>query len=292
MTYNPSTPQPSEIPSQSQTRFLTNFTLFNQYFGQDHTPAGNVITLATNTAPIVITSAGHGLSTGNMVTVYDITGIEGNTPVAWPINGNTFTITVIDVNTFSLQGSDATGYPAYLTGTGNFSSASYLYGYHKQLTAATGLTSDPQAGAAGGQIYSKFPRDPEGNSTFDNPDFFFRNSSIVDQLTRLFNNAQTSTTGKLIQQSWGFVTPWGLIINVGFVPDPASAPSGKFSKPYSTVNYGVVVGCANPGSTRNFVVAVAPLGSDPNMLTKFGINIDFPSSSGFKFNLYYISMGI
>ena len=64
------------------------------------------ITGATNASPIVITSAAHGLTTGTLVT---ISGVLGNTAA----NG-TFTVTVIDPNTFSLQGS--TGNGAYTSG--------------------------------------------------------------------------------------------------------------------------------------------------------------------------------
>lgn len=36
MTYNPSIPQPTDIPSQSQAQFLTNFTQLNTIFAEDH----------------------------------------------------------------------------------------------------------------------------------------------------------------------------------------------------------------------------------------------------------------
>jgi hypothetical protein len=61
---------------------------------------------ATNANPIVITSANHGLSTGNQI---QITGVLGNIGA----NG-TWTITAIDGNSFSLNGSIGTG--AYTSG--------------------------------------------------------------------------------------------------------------------------------------------------------------------------------
>lgn len=64
------------------------------------------ITGATNASPVVITSANHGLSTGQQVTV---AGVGGNTNA----NG-TFTVTAIDANSFSLNGS--TGNSAYTSG--------------------------------------------------------------------------------------------------------------------------------------------------------------------------------
>lgn len=71
-------------------------------------PTGT-ITNVTGTSPIVVTSAGHGLETGATVT---ITGVLGKTGT----NG-TWTITVIDGDTFSLDGSNA---PAAYTGGGTW----------------------------------------------------------------------------------------------------------------------------------------------------------------------------
>ena len=64
------------------------------------------VTNATYTAPVVITSTAHGLTTGAYVTV---SGVIGNTGA----NG-TFLITKVDDNTFSLVGS--TGTTTYTSG--------------------------------------------------------------------------------------------------------------------------------------------------------------------------------
>lgn len=64
------------------------------------------VTGATNASPIVITSANHGLQTGTRVNVENV---GGNTAA----NGY-WTITRIDANTFSLDGS--TGNGAYTSG--------------------------------------------------------------------------------------------------------------------------------------------------------------------------------
>lgn len=63
--------------------------------------ATGTITAATNAVPIVVTSAAHGLTTGASV---KITGVEGNTAA----NG-TWTITVVDADTFSLDDSAGDG---------------------------------------------------------------------------------------------------------------------------------------------------------------------------------------
>jgi hypothetical protein len=64
------------------------------------------ITGATKASPIVITSVAHGLVTGNTV---NVSGVGGNTAA----NG-TFTITAVDANSFSLNGT--TGNAAYTLG--------------------------------------------------------------------------------------------------------------------------------------------------------------------------------
>lgn len=64
------------------------------------------ITAASNASPIVITSAAHGLSTGTRVT---ISGVGGNTAA-----NDTFVVTVVSADTFSLDSS--TGNGAYTSG--------------------------------------------------------------------------------------------------------------------------------------------------------------------------------
>lgn len=64
------------------------------------------ITAASNASPIVITSAGHGLTTGSRVT---ISGVAGNTAA----NG-TWVITRVDADTFRLDSSAGSG--AYSSG--------------------------------------------------------------------------------------------------------------------------------------------------------------------------------
>lgn len=54
------------------------------------------ITAATNAANCQITSAGHGLATGNTVVIQGVTGMT-------QLNGNTYTITVVDANNFLLN---------------------------------------------------------------------------------------------------------------------------------------------------------------------------------------------
>lgn len=72
-----------------------------------------VVTAATNASPIVITSVGHGLVTGQRVM---LAGVGGNTAA-----NSTFTVTVVDVDHFALNGSVGNG--SYTSG-GNWSAVS------------------------------------------------------------------------------------------------------------------------------------------------------------------------
>lgn len=74
--------------------------------------SGQAITGATNANPIVITANGHGLQTGDTAVIHSV---QGNTAA----NG-TWTVTRVDANTFSLNGS--TGNGAYTSTTGQFAS--------------------------------------------------------------------------------------------------------------------------------------------------------------------------
>lgn len=64
-------------------------------------PTRKTVTGATNASPIVLTAASHGYSTGDRVAVWEVLGNRA-------ANG-LWTITVLDVNTFELNGSTGAG---------------------------------------------------------------------------------------------------------------------------------------------------------------------------------------
>ena len=68
-----------------------------------------IISGATNANPCQITSTNHNLLTGSVIT---ITGVLGMTQ----LNGNTYVITVVDANNFTLNGIDSTAYGTYTSG--------------------------------------------------------------------------------------------------------------------------------------------------------------------------------
>jgi hypothetical protein len=77
-----------------------------------------VITGATQANPAIITSVNHGLVTDLQITINDVVGMT-------QLNGNIYTITVINANTFSLNGIDSTAYTAYVS-DGNWTATGYF----------------------------------------------------------------------------------------------------------------------------------------------------------------------
>lgn len=67
------------------------------------------ITGATQANPCVITATAHGLSTGATIEINDVVGMT-------ELNGNTYTITKVDADSFSLDSTDSTAYTAYTSG--------------------------------------------------------------------------------------------------------------------------------------------------------------------------------
>jgi len=67
------------------------------------------ITDATQDSPVVITSAGHDLTTGDEIYIASVGGMT-------EINNLPFIVTVIDSDTFSLDGVDGSDYTAYTSG--------------------------------------------------------------------------------------------------------------------------------------------------------------------------------
>lgn len=92
----------------------------NIYAAQDVVGINLSVTGATNASPIVITTAAHGLSTGDVVT---IASVGGNTAA----NG-TFRITVVSSTTFQLDGS---------TGNGSYTSGGTVAKWHRLQNVAS-----------------------------------------------------------------------------------------------------------------------------------------------------------
>ena len=108
---------------KDRQQFYNLWPKFPTYFQQG--PSATVtlkgtITGATNANPVAVTSVAHGLNTNALVT---ITGVLGMVQ----ING-TFTITVLDANTFSLNGTLGTTFGTYTSG-GSWTSTNQTFSF-------------------------------------------------------------------------------------------------------------------------------------------------------------------
>lgn len=86
------------------------FNLYPRYPTQFQKGAGlsGSITNVTQANPAQVTSPNHRLQTGSVITISNVVGMT-------QLNGNSFTVTVLDINNFTLDGTDSTGYGAYVS---------------------------------------------------------------------------------------------------------------------------------------------------------------------------------
>jgi hypothetical protein len=91
----------------------TNGNIYKINPGMTSIAVSKAITAATQANPVSITSAAHGYVTGTVVNIRSVVGMT-------QINDRFYTVTVVDANTYTLDGVDGTGYTAYTSGgTGN-----------------------------------------------------------------------------------------------------------------------------------------------------------------------------
>lgn len=109
-----------------------------------------VITAATQANPCQITSAAHNLVNGNSVLIDNVVGMT-------ELNGNVYTITVFDINNFTLNGVDSTLFTAYIS-QGNWYSQNN-FGVINYLTGAITITYSV-APAASSITFSYYPSLP------------------------------------------------------------------------------------------------------------------------------------
>ena len=105
--------------------FKNRDQLYNLYprfptqYQQGTTLSGTITNITlSGTNPVQITDPSNGLQTGSIITITNVGG-------SVELNGNTYTITVVDANDFTLNGTDSSTISAYTSG-GNWSSSNTL----------------------------------------------------------------------------------------------------------------------------------------------------------------------
>ncbi|HMF18242.1 MAG TPA: hypothetical protein VKE98_13610, partial [Gemmataceae bacterium] len=85
--------------------------------------ANPIITAITNTSPIQVTMPGHGLTTGQQIT---LSGVGGNVAANNTPANPSWTVNVLDANNFTLNGSNGTASGAFVAGTGTWGMANLV----------------------------------------------------------------------------------------------------------------------------------------------------------------------
>ncbi len=307
MSYDRNTPQPTDIPRDSQDEFVTNYDILNNIFGVNHIPFTRNITIATNASPCVITITDHKFTTGEMVQVYGLKGTndEGQERL-WSIDGDTFSITVLTVDTFSIP-VDTSTENTYLANTGNVlnTTITNYYGTHKKVSFAGASLEQGRASPIVTVNPITVKRHIVNNEEIptwkleDIPELHFQNSTAT--LLRLtgFNpeilviNVQIASEPVIFMDTflYGFTTPWGLKINFGYrvgFADPVASPTRVFALPktYSTDHYFTVITRHNGRASERMRVT-------STSLTDFAITTENFSSVASATRLFsFMSWGI
>lgn len=216
---------------------LTRQVLF-YYNGQI---TGN-ITNITQTNPAVVTSNGHGLITGTQVIIKEVDGMANGTS---SINNNTYTITVIDPNTFSLNGIDTTSYTPYLSG--GIWSIAFADGRYLTLT----IYVDPD------QIYSNanqsincdilVNRAAQVNGTQTNVNTItvqFGHEIAINDVVQF-----TNSVGVLQERSVTAITTTSITV----AGSPVTVNSGAYINQYINIPFGKGFDVASPFTIQDFI---------------------------------------
>lgn len=91
----------------SKEGIITKRKGYTEYAQMNHYQ--KAITGVTKANPGVVTSAGHGLSNGTSILIYDVVGMT-------QLNGNTYTVANAATDTFELSGVDTSAYTTYVSG--------------------------------------------------------------------------------------------------------------------------------------------------------------------------------
>lgn len=112
----------------------TNGNVYKINPGMTCIASSKAITAATQANPVAITSTAHGYATGQVIQIVSVAGMT-------QINDRFYTVTVVDANTFTLDGVNGTGYTAYTSGGSAKTGVFYTLKPSVDIAAVTSGTS-------------------------------------------------------------------------------------------------------------------------------------------------------
>lgn len=180
---------------KDREQFFLMWPQWPTLFQQSPTTLTGTISAASNANPCQITSANHGLITGSVIAIIGVVGMV-------QLNGNTYTITVVDPNNFTLDGIDSTAFGVYVSGgtwTANSQFFSFTIGTVPFLSQQVTIGS---VDTTGNPI--RISDDGNGNLLYDVPNPVI---SVPPALTNVpgMKNLNTGNPGDLVQTLIGTV---------------------------------------------------------------------------------------
>tara|TARA_R100000773_G_scaffold43359_1_gene41711 strand:- start:3428 stop:4312 length:885 start_codon:yes stop_codon:yes gene_type:complete len=109
------------------------------YYVEDRNKSGS-ITAGTSANPVAITSASHGLSTGDFIVISGIGGLKPSTTEPSQINGKRFSITSTGTNTYTIPVDGSSYDTAYVSSTGEWILDNKAIKFNKNVDAGKTLT--------------------------------------------------------------------------------------------------------------------------------------------------------
>lgn len=307
--YDDGTPQPTDIPRDNQEEFINNFFTLNQQLRVDHIPPGNVVKTVTSDPPnSIFDVTQHYLQTGDNITLTNFKAINalGNL-VEWSINGNSYNITKIDDDSFSIV-EDTSAEPPYQENSGSYLvNKADFYGLHKKVTFATPIAPiNPNViNEDQSFLYTQRKSDNIGTKMVDSFALFFQNAEEILRLTGQDFEIDTvvsdiiigpSTVGTNTQKNMGFKSPFGLIFNFGSVSVDSNQVGAivpytvSLKIPYTTTHFSIIQSMTKLNRPNSATI----IRVSSKTLTSFTANQTTIASAqpSAKFIAYYLSIGI
>ncbi len=266
---------------------------------------------ATEANPAVVTSTGHGLKTGNKVTIDNLTSAANGGPGWDTLDGNEYSITVLTSNTFELDGLDTSTFDNYTANTGDWDKTHFISVGEDKNTTATAPANFQNVDFNSGQAWSNPGNAAANDDSWASVDFGDGSTGFTDYLvstmgSNAFSIAAGSTVvGLVVIAEFRTQNKSGpVILQTGFVVTGGVVTEHSF-------NTTTVTATADPGNVEALGnVDFLPTDSEGNFMTLSSIEVNagnfgvaFRGSSGsaetgeleidyITVNVYYVGSSV